>query len=147
MELSFNKLKVDAGGEGSKGGHIIGHTGSGKPIYRNAKHPDHKGFTAKDHDTASVMHGMKASSVTRQSEKTFHNNQAQAHQEGASKIRQEHISKGEKPSEHFYAGPPRKNWTGPPPPHAAKQGWTDPDSGKAVLPGSTEHKKEMSKWS
>lgn len=33
MNLKITGLKVDATGEGSRGGHIIGHTSSGKPIY------------------------------------------------------------------------------------------------------------------
>lgn len=34
MNLQITGLKVDAGsGEGTRGGKIIGHTGSGKPIY------------------------------------------------------------------------------------------------------------------
>lgn len=49
MELQIKGLKIDAG-EGSKGGHVIGHTTSGKPIYaagnrgnagRDWKHSDH----------------------------------------------------------------------------------------------------------
>lgn len=35
--------------EGSKGGKIIGHTQSGKPIYENADHPSHQDFSDQDH--------------------------------------------------------------------------------------------------
>ena len=53
---------VKGDGEGSRGGHIIGHTGSGKPIYagkhENGKsfHESHKHFTQADHNSAFVAH-------------------------------------------------------------------------------------------
>lgn len=42
--------------EGSRGGKIIGHTGSGKPIYENPNHPEHKVFTSNDHRDAMNLH-------------------------------------------------------------------------------------------
>ena len=39
MNLQITGLKVDGGGEGSRGGHVIGHTSSGKPIYSSNKGP------------------------------------------------------------------------------------------------------------
>ena len=39
MDLTITGLKVDGAGEGSRGGHIIGHTSSGKPIYSSNKGP------------------------------------------------------------------------------------------------------------
>lgn len=50
-------------GEGSRGGKIIGHTRSGKPIYANANHPDHKGFTPKDHYDATKAHAKAQSDI------------------------------------------------------------------------------------
>lgn len=44
-------------GEGSKGGNVIGHTQSGKPIYASAGSANHKEFTAKDHHEAAMVHG------------------------------------------------------------------------------------------
>ena len=38
-----------AGGPGSRGGKIIGHTKSGKPVYQDHEHSGHKGFSAEDH--------------------------------------------------------------------------------------------------
>ncbi len=38
MELKIFGLKVDAGGEGSRGGRVIGHDGKGNPIYASTKH-------------------------------------------------------------------------------------------------------------
>lgn len=49
-------IKGEKKGEGSRGGHIIGHTRSGKPIYDSAKHPDHKGFSSEDHYDATKAH-------------------------------------------------------------------------------------------
>jgi hypothetical protein len=43
-------------GEGSRGGKIIGHTQSGKPIYSNSKHESHKDFSAQDHTDAAELH-------------------------------------------------------------------------------------------
>ena len=42
--------------EGSKGGKVIGHTKSGKPIYENANHASHKDFTSNDHRDAKALH-------------------------------------------------------------------------------------------
>lgn len=43
-------------GEGSRGGHVIGHTESGKPIYDKYSHKGHKNFTKQDHWDASDKH-------------------------------------------------------------------------------------------
>ena len=43
-------------GEGSRGGKIIGHTSSGKPIYENHNHPDHANFDSNDHKDAADAH-------------------------------------------------------------------------------------------
>jgi hypothetical protein len=43
-------------GEGSRGGKIIGHTSGGKPVYANARHPEHKAFSKEDHLEAAHMH-------------------------------------------------------------------------------------------
>lgn len=47
---------LEKGGEGSKGGKVIGHTKSGKPIYDTYSHPEHKHFTAQDHMDANTTH-------------------------------------------------------------------------------------------
>jgi len=56
--------KAMGGGEGSRGGHVIGHTRSGKPIY-DPRHPSnrpgkfreaHQGWSAGDHRDASELH-------------------------------------------------------------------------------------------
>ncbi len=45
-------------GEGSKGGHVIGHTKSGKPVYKHEGAGSHKykEFTDEDHADASHLH-------------------------------------------------------------------------------------------
>ncbi len=52
MDLQITGLKVDAKGEGSRGGVVIGRTTSGKPIYNSHRHSGHKDFTDRDHDDA-----------------------------------------------------------------------------------------------
>lgn len=50
------EIKIEKGGEGSRGGKIIGHTKSGKPIYQNKMGWDYKDFTSDDHMDASDIH-------------------------------------------------------------------------------------------
>lgn len=47
---------IQKSGEGSRGGNIIGHTKSGKPIYEHADHPSHSNFSKKDHIEAANIH-------------------------------------------------------------------------------------------
>lgn len=51
---------ISKGGEGSRGGKVIGHTKSGKPIYEIASHEGHKDFTEQDHKDARAIHEKKA---------------------------------------------------------------------------------------
>ena len=55
MVLQITGLKVDVG-EGSRGGKIIGHTKSGKPVYGTFNHPSHKDFSHDDHLNAHTIH-------------------------------------------------------------------------------------------
>lgn len=79
-------------GEGSRGGHIIGHTKSGHPIYalhisaeehnRTVKRP----FTQQDHDEASSLHSRAARAAERDgrdNEATYHRHMAEAHDSAA----------------------------------------------------------------
>jgi hypothetical protein len=43
-------------GEGSKGGKVIGHTTSGKPVYAKKRGEDYKNFTSQDHEDAAQLH-------------------------------------------------------------------------------------------
>lgn len=60
------ELILKAGGEGSRGGTVIGHTQSGKPIYQNNfAHPAHANFTPQDHLDAATKHFEAAALVRR----------------------------------------------------------------------------------
>jgi hypothetical protein len=50
--------QLEKGGAGSKGGVIIGHTESGKPIYKT-NHDSYKDFTSADHKDAAEAHKKK----------------------------------------------------------------------------------------
>jgi hypothetical protein len=56
LQDAFNDLIKS--GEGSRGGKVIGHTKSGKPIYDQHNHPAHAGFNAKDHRDAANKNSM-----------------------------------------------------------------------------------------
>lgn len=56
MEAAVRRLEKAAGGEGSRGGKIIGRTLSGKPIYASADHESHRSFTRADHHDAADRH-------------------------------------------------------------------------------------------
>lgn len=51
--LDDARADLEKGGEGSKGGKIIGHTKSGKPIYDSFEHEGHRDFTTEDHRDAA----------------------------------------------------------------------------------------------
>ena len=54
--IQYMRPRVDTNGEGSRGGKIIGHPSSGKPIYMNHNHPTHKEFSSSDHRDAVKLH-------------------------------------------------------------------------------------------
>lgn len=54
--VKSEEIDLEKAGEGSRGGKIIGHTTSGKPIYGKCIHPSHSNFTAKDHEEAAALH-------------------------------------------------------------------------------------------
>jgi hypothetical protein len=53
IKKSEDTNDIEKGGEGSKGGKVIGHTSTGKAIYDSYNHPSHKDFTSEDHHEAS----------------------------------------------------------------------------------------------
>jgi len=76
---SFNQDTIEKGGEGSKGGKVIGHTKSGKPIYESGRAKDYKDFTGQDHYDAAKFHKEKVLSMTPEQReekkiKTYDNN-------------------------------------------------------------------------
>ena len=65
---SEDKKKVDTiekGGEGSRGGRVIGRTRTGKPIYDTFDHPAHANFTRNDHFDAGNTHTTSNEHVTK----------------------------------------------------------------------------------
>ena len=70
MNLQITGLKVDMG-EGSRGGKVVGHTSSGKPVYATFKHP-----AQAPHDEIEPKHHLKAAD--------YHKNEAQKSEEKAS---------------------------------------------------------------
>lgn len=58
--LNIERTELEKGGEGSRGGKVIGHTRSGKAIYYYADHEGHKDFTDEDHYDAGMFHGYYA---------------------------------------------------------------------------------------
>lgn len=47
--------RIEKGGPGSRGGKIIGHTKSGKPIYADSSHKAHKNFSVSEHSEAGKI--------------------------------------------------------------------------------------------
>jgi hypothetical protein len=86
--------ELKKGGEGSKGGKIIGHTQSGKPIYDSFNHPEHKDFTKQDHKNAAYQHSIiAANSKKRVDDAEVSNKNAT----GADKVYNDLILKHHKP--------------------------------------------------
>ena len=56
LTILDKEVVEDAKGEGSRGGHIVGHTSSGKPVYSVHGHKAHKDFDAQDHYDAARLH-------------------------------------------------------------------------------------------
>lgn len=53
---SFNVEELTKGGEGSRGGKVIGHTRSGKPIYQSSDDNNTKDYGKEDHEDAANEH-------------------------------------------------------------------------------------------
>ena len=97
--LKGGEVRIDTEGEGSRGGKIIGHTSSGKPIYDQATHPAHAGFGYAEHTEAAqahdreemhhkkVLNGMMKG-VKKESKKMvdYHHNQASFHLQSRSRL-------------------------------------------------------------
>ena len=77
---------LEKGGEGSKGGNVIGHTKSGKPIYNSFSHEGHDKFTTQDHKDAAIKHaGLEhiASYKGKKMKENYHNTESHKHSEAA----------------------------------------------------------------
>jgi len=55
VDSSLDNL-IKAGGPGSRGGKVVGHTQSGKPIYDSFNHSSHNDFSNADHADAFALH-------------------------------------------------------------------------------------------
>jgi hypothetical protein len=97
-------------GEGSRGGKVIGHTKSGKPIYDSFEHEGHKHFSHQDHKDAVKAH------VDIAKEDVFHGlDHAGKHQEEAKKEDRKNQAEDivKKDKEHFdYAANVREKHSG-----------------------------------
>lgn len=52
---AFGENEIEKGGEGSRGGKVIGHTKSGKPIYEDGNFKkDYKDFTSEEHEKNQI---------------------------------------------------------------------------------------------
>jgi len=56
VKIMGGEVRIDTEGEGSRGGHVIGHTSSGKPVY-SSHHPSHDDFSRNEHIEAMNIHG------------------------------------------------------------------------------------------
>lgn len=58
----MNKSMAKSGGEGSRGGRVVGHLKNGKPVYekRTASHLSYDSFTPKEHKEAAGVHEKEA---------------------------------------------------------------------------------------
>jgi hypothetical protein len=74
--------ELEKGGEGSRGGKVIGHTSSGKPIYAHKDAHEYKDFTASEHQEAANLHNKEANYTKGKSpvEKVNHQQRAREHQ-------------------------------------------------------------------
>lgn len=69
-DYTYGEDEFEKGGEGSRGGKVIGHTKSGKPIYDKATHLEHKNFTKEDHTDAAELHESLADKYEHQEQKS-----------------------------------------------------------------------------
>jgi hypothetical protein len=68
-------------GEGSRGGKVVGHTSSGKPIYDDHGHADHASFSKEDHMDAAKLHHNKMMESSKGEEVGHHGRQSDKHLE------------------------------------------------------------------
>lgn len=93
LSKAFNVINkslelFEKGGEGSRGGKIIGHTKSGKPIYSHGYHTDYssKNYSSEDHEDISNHHSnVSKKSETHYGKETTHSKEhkewAEAHKQ------------------------------------------------------------------
>lgn len=87
---------LEKSGEGSKGGNVIGHTSTGKPIYDKFSHVGHKDFTAGEHSEAATLHGEHR----KEANAKYHDTTDESEREKHKKVALHHTKQWEK---HFDA--------------------------------------------
>jgi hypothetical protein len=93
LQKAFHN-QIEKGGEGSRGGHIIGRTKSGKPIYETANHPGHKDFNTSEHYEAAKLHNqLKKDAPEHEMDK--HNKESEKHTDLAEEKRENEKKKTE----------------------------------------------------
>jgi hypothetical protein len=105
LSKAYEELGIKKGGEGSRGGKIVGHTKSGKPIYHNpfaggkAKEK-HKDWSKKDHLDAAQHHREKTNdeslgyqkNMAHMQARDWHKDQAKVASNGKQKTKISHVN-------------------------------------------------------
>jgi hypothetical protein len=93
-------IDLEKGGEGSKGGMVIGHTQSGKAVYQkhSANHESYSDFSSKDHKDASKLHHRVSENLSLKSPKDsdWHRKISNQHKDDIKKSEENDIEKGRK---------------------------------------------------
>ena len=93
-EVRLMRPRVDV--EGSRGGKIIGHTKSGKPIYFQHGHPSHGSFTEGDHREAQELHMRKGNQASNTDFQRHHFAQAEKHEQSSEQAFGKSVAKEKK---------------------------------------------------
>lgn len=88
----FIKTKPGFSGEGSRGGKVIGHTKSGKPVYDRPNNNFHDEFTSEDHRDAAYAQRQRANKTQSDTNRYIFNARAKQHDERATR---DNVEKGE----------------------------------------------------
>jgi hypothetical protein len=91
---------IKKGGEGSKGGKVIGHTKSGKPVYESPDHREHLVFSKQDHKDAAGIHAKTVQKYKDMAAKEQRGSHAQQSYESYAKMYQQGVDKHNKFAEN-----------------------------------------------
>jgi hypothetical protein len=85
------KESLEKGGEGSRGGKVIGHTKSGKAVYQKhfADHKNYSDFSHKEHSEAAAIHQLAGLKSESNDDKLHHYEACKDHEEQSDKIQGE----------------------------------------------------------
>lgn len=101
--VQLDNLLEKAGktGEGSRGGHVIGHTKSGKAIYDHFGHPEHNGFTA-DESREAALHHIESGKLHEQRENMYNTLHGESKTDEEKKHTKEGAETHAKAKQHHY---------------------------------------------